>query len=59
MKLTTKPALQMMPVDLIENYVKEIEKEKQEEAAKKKTSRGGASGTTGGATGLPSIESSS
>lgn len=31
-----------MPVEQIENYVKDIEKEKQEEAAKKKT-RGGTS----------------
>lgn len=38
----TNPLYQMMPVEQIENYVKDIEKEKQEEAAKKKT-RGGTS----------------
>lgn len=46
----------MMPVEEIENYVKDIEKEKQEEAAKKKT-RGPA---TSGASGLlPQIGESS
>lgn len=33
----------MLPVEDIENYVKSIETEKQEEAAKKKTGRGGTS----------------
>lgn len=32
-------AMEILPTDDIERYVKEIEKEKQEEAAKKKTGR--------------------
>ena len=34
--------IEMLPTDEIEEYVKEIEQEKQEEAAKKKTGRTGA-----------------
>ncbi|KAF8476242.1 putative proteasome component Pre6 [Kalaharituber pfeilii] len=37
-------AIEMMPVEEIESYVKDIEKEKQEEAAKKKSRGGGSSG---------------
>lgn len=36
--------IEMLPVEEIENYVKSIEMEKQEEASKKKTARGGTSG---------------
>ncbi len=36
--------IEMLPVEDIENFVKSIETEKQEEAAKKKTGRGGTSG---------------
>lgn len=39
-----------MSVEAIETYVKDIEKEKQEEAARKKT-RGGASGSSSGPVG--------
>lgn len=43
--------MEMMSVEAIETYVKDIEKEKQEEAARKKTRGGGSgSGQTGGAT---------
>ena len=35
--------IEMLPVEDIENYVKSIETEKQEEAAKKKTGRGAGS----------------
>jgi 20S proteasome subunit alpha 4 len=39
--------VEMLPVEVIETYVKNIETEKQEEAAKKKTRGGGtASGTS-------------
>jgi 20S proteasome subunit alpha 4 len=38
--------LEMLPVEDIENYVKSIEQEKQEEAAKKKTGRATGSGST-------------
>ncbi|KAH0606204.1 uncharacterized protein H6S33_003865 [Morchella sextelata] len=42
--------MEMMSVEAIETYVKDIEKEKQEEAARKKTRGGGSgSGQTGGA----------
>jgi 20S proteasome subunit alpha 4 len=34
-------AIEMLPEDQVEAYVKSIETEKQEEAAKKKTGRGG------------------
>ncbi|KAI5839571.1 alpha-type of subunit of 20S proteasome [Morchella snyderi] len=47
--------MEMMSVEAIETYVKDIEKEKQEEAARKKT-RGGGSG--GGQAGGPSASSS-
>lgn len=40
---------QMMTVEEIEGYVKDIEKEKQEEAARKKTRGGGQSSSAGGA----------
>jgi len=40
---------QMMTVEDIEGYVKDIEKEKQEEAARKKTRGGGQSSSAGGA----------
>jgi 20S proteasome subunit alpha 4 len=43
--------LEMLPVEDIENYVKNIEQEKQEEAAKKKT--GGRGATAGSSTALP------
>jgi len=40
-------AMEMLPAEQIESYVKAIEAEKQEEAAKKKTSRtGGATSTS-------------
>jgi 20S proteasome subunit alpha 4 len=45
-------AIEMLPVEDIENYVKNIEQEKQEEAAKKKTGGRGA-GTAGSSTALP------
>lgn len=38
--------VEMLPVEDIENHVKNIEQEKQEEAAKKKTGRAGGSGST-------------
>lgn len=38
-------AIEMLPVDVIESYVKNIENEKQEEAAKKKTGRTPGQGT--------------
>jgi len=41
--------MEMMTVEEIEGYVKDIEKEKQEEAAKKKTRGGGHSSSAGGA----------
>lgn len=47
--------IEMMPVDQIESYVKEIEKEKQEEAAKKKTRGGAATGAGAAGTLLPSV----
>ncbi len=37
--------IEMLPVEDIENYVKNIEQEKQEEAAKKKTGRTPATGS--------------
>lgn len=37
--------MEMLPPEQIENYVKTIEAEKQQEQEKKKTGRGGASGT--------------
>lgn len=40
---------QMMTVEDIEGYVRDIEKEKQEEAARKKTRGGGQSSSSGGA----------
>lgn len=43
-------AMETLPTEEIENYVKEVEQEKQEEAAKKKTGRTGGSS----AAGLPS-----
>ncbi len=39
-------SIEMLPTEEIERYVKEIEQEKQEEAAKKKTGRPGISGTS-------------
>jgi 20S proteasome subunit alpha 4 len=39
-------AIEMLPVDDIEGYVKNIEQEKQEEAAKKKTGRTPGTGNT-------------
>ncbi|KAH8151046.1 uncharacterized protein LAJ45_04747 [Morchella importuna] len=42
--------MEMMSVEAIETYVKDIEKEKQEEAARKKTRGGGSGGQAGGAT---------
>lgn len=38
-------AIEMLPVENIESYVKSIESEKQEEAAKKKTGRTPGTGT--------------
>lgn len=38
--------IQMLPTEEIEDYVKEIEQEKQEEAAKKKTGRTPGTGST-------------
>ena len=38
--------IEMLPVDVIESYVKSIEAEKQEEAAKKKTGRTPGTGPT-------------
>lgn len=38
--------VEMLPMEDIENYVKNIEQEKQEEAAKKKGARGGATGSS-------------
>lgn len=38
-------AIEMLPVENIESYVKNIETEKQEEAAKKKTGRAPGTGT--------------
>lgn len=38
--------VEMLPMEDIENYVKNIEQEKQEEAAKKKGSRTGAAGSS-------------
>lgn len=39
-------AMEILPTEQIENYVKEIEQEKQEEAAKKKTGRTPGQGNT-------------
>lgn len=40
--MTPDAEIEMLPMDEIEDYVKEIEQEKQEEAAKKKTGRSAA-----------------
>lgn len=45
--------IEMLPSEEIENYVKTIEAEKQEEAAKKNRGRGAGAAAAGGTTSLP------
>jgi len=44
--MTAGKAMEMMPDEQIENYVKGIEQEKQEEAARKKNRQGGQQGSS-------------